>query len=388
MQLIATILFLVSLPFGNIIRIGIGDASLYFHDIALSLLVIAFSLQQYRKGTRAIPRLAWYVVGFAAIAICSLVLNARRFTSLESGQSLLYLVRWLLYASLYWVTAFSQYPSLWIAGLYVAGVVVAVLGFLQLWLYPDLRNLYYLGWDPHYQRLFSTLLDPNFVGIVLVLTFLLGFVVYQGISNKKAVLLGQIICVCALALTYSRGSFLAFAVGAGIMLGYKKHMRRWIPLAMILFAVAAVFLSGAGEGRNLLRITSTNARIGNWLQSAELVRGSPIVGYGFNTLRFVQEQKVYVPETGVPSHSAAGIDNSILFLLATTGVVGAIWYMWLLYRMASIAKTRVFSAALTAILVHSMFVNSLFYPWVMIWIWIVAGLIEGNHLLRQKSAAA
>ncbi|MBU1327256.1 O-antigen ligase family protein [Patescibacteria group bacterium] len=383
-----TSLFFISLLVGNIIKIGIGgDASLYIHDVVLLLLVSAFSLQQYRKGVRAIPRLAWYVLGFAAIAICSLVLNARRFTSVESGQSLLYLVRWLLYASLYWITAFSQYPSLWLTGLYGAGMGVAVLGFLQLWLYPDLRNLYYLGWDPHFRRMFSTLLDPNFTGIIIVLTFFLGLLLYPRIAKKAWIVLGEAILVIALLTTYSRSSFLAFGLGIAALVLWQKAWRCGA-LLLAVFAAGVILMSGQTEGQRLTRSASAYARIGNWTKTIALVKKSPIVGYGFNTLRFVRGEETNGADSAIPSRAGSGVDNSILFLLATTGIVGAVYYLWLLCRMVRLASHPSVSASFVAILVHSMFVNSLFYPWVMIWMWIVIGVRERELAPRQKSARA
>ena len=53
----------------------------------------------------------------------------------------------------------------------------------SVFVYPDLRNLWYLGWDPHYYRVFATLLDPNYVGILLVLTIFVW--IYIWVNNKK-----------------------------------------------------------------------------------------------------------------------------------------------------------------------------------------------------------
>ncbi len=105
-------------------------------------------------------------------------------------------------------------PKLWLKGLYAVGVGLGLIGLIQFFMYPDLRNLMYLGWDPHYYRLFSTLLDPNYMGLLLVFTLLMGF----GIFTKKHsvwIIAGQLVTFVALLLTYSRSSFLA--LGAAIV---------------------------------------------------------------------------------------------------------------------------------------------------------------------------
>ena len=126
----------------------------------------------------------------------------------------------------------------------------------------------------------------------------------------------------------------------------------------------AVILFIPRPGGDTLRLTrqdSTISRVENWQESLTLAGKSPIVGLGFNTLRSVRGDPV--------SKAASGVDNSFLFLLVTTGIVGLVTYMVLLWRMDNIA-------ILTAVIVHSQFINSLFYPWIMLWLWIYLAASE------------
>jgi hypothetical protein len=78
----------------------------------------------------------------------------------------------------------------------------------------------------------------------------------------------------------------------------------------------------------------------------------------------------------VVSKAAAGMDSSLLFVAATTGIIGAAAYIYLLFSMIRNGKkSRFYIASFAALLVHSLFVNSLFYPWVMIWMWILTGAV-------------
>ena len=65
----------------------------------------------------------------------------------------------------------------------ISGSLIVLLGFIQLMFYPALRNLYYLGWDEHLYRMFSTFLDPNFAGAFFVLFTL--FVIDMSLRYKK-----------------------------------------------------------------------------------------------------------------------------------------------------------------------------------------------------------
>jgi O-antigen ligase len=295
----------------------------------------------------------------------SLVANISRFPLPELLTGSLYLVRWVLYAALY-VLVLQNYADskLWLKGLYAVGVGFGILGLAQFFLYPDLRNLMYLGWDPHYYRLFSTLLDPNFMGIILVFTILLGFGLR--VNHRILIIAGQLVAFVALLLTYSRSSFLAF-IAAFIVLAYKQKNRMFVG-SIVLF-LAIVWLLPKFPALSLLRWDSTNARIGNWQESAAMISKAPVFGYGFDTLR-------YVRAADISSKAAAGLDSSLLFVLATTGIVGFFAYMYLLISMIRIGRISSFYiASLAALIVHSLFVNSMFYPWVMVWVWILAGVV-------------
>jgi hypothetical protein len=78
------------------------------------------------------------------------------------------------------------------------------------------------------------------------------------------------------------------------------------------------------------------------------------------------------------SKAAAGLDSSLLFIAATTGVVGLAAFIFLFVSMIRLAQGRfrtIYLASVAAVAVHSLFVNSLFYPWVMVWLWVLTGLV-------------
>jgi O-antigen ligase len=359
-----TILFLGSLLLGQIGGMSLfPGVVIYVHDVILAILVVLY-IKKVGRSKLIIP-----IAAFIAAAILSLLVNLWRFPLPEIGLGSLYLVRWVLYGALY-VLVLQKYvaPKLWLKGLYAVGVGLGLIGLIQFFMYPDLRNLMYLGWDPHYYRVFSTLLDPNFLGIILVFTLLLGF----GLSIKCRmwIILGQLIAFVALLLTYSRSSFLA--LGTAILV-WACIRRNWKLLAVLAACTAIIFVFPKipGDTLKLTRIDSTIARVGNWQESTELIAKAPVFGYGFNTLRYIS------PAVGdIVSKSAAGLDSSILFILATTGIVGLAAYGYLIFSILRINRTSIVClSSFAALGVHSLFVNSAFYPWVMIWVWILTGAV-------------
>lgn len=372
MQLLS-ILFLASLLLGQIGGIPVyPGVVVYIHDILLVLL-LTFGIRKFiNKPTERIPVLTLPIILFIFAALISLFVNIHSFilSSLEIGS--LYLVRWALYAALYFFVVQTYIDTnLWLLGLYAGGVGLAILGFLQFFLYPDLRNLSYLGWDPHYYRLFSTFLDPNFVGIYLVLTLFLGAFFWKNIKYRVWIAVCQVITFLALLFTYSRSSFLAFIAAILVIAAYKK---KWALLLVIgAFVGVVIFLpKTSGSTLSLLRVDSSLARLGSWQDGVKLLGEAPVFGHGFDTLRYLTTVS---PNT--ISKSAAGLDSSILFVGATAGIIGLVAYGYLIFSMIKIGRKHMFYfASIAAIGVHSFFVNSAFYPWVMIWMWILTGVVE------------
>lgn len=387
-MMFSVMLLVLGLTAGQVISVPLAaGARMTLLDVSVAALLLSGAY--FRAKKRFIPMLWAPIMGFSGVALLSLLLTLGNVPLFVVGGGLLYILRWIMYASLYWVAASTLVaPGMWLSVLTASGIATAMLGVLQYFLYPDLRNLSYLGWDPHYQRLFSTLLDPNFTGIILAATFVSLLGMWESKKKNQFVLLGSIIVVLsAFVLTYSRSSFAAFAVGM-VVWGVLNH-KKAITFGILIVSVCALLLMPhTGEGRNLLRTASSFARIGNAERAISLIREKPLFGHGFNILRFVSLQRSWINETDAPSRSGAGLDTTILFVGATMGLAGIAVYVWLfvsLYTKAIRAyvrakKSRPFAityvSILSMMLVHSLFINSLFYPWVMVWMWVLTGVLE------------
>jgi O-antigen ligase len=375
------ILFLASLLLGQLGGISLfPGVVVYVHDILLLVLVIFSAVPILKSHTTAHGKLLTPIAAFIGACIVSLLANYWRFPQQSLLTGSLYLVRWTFYSYLYILVLQDLLDvNFWLRGLYGVGIGFGILGLMQFFLYPDLRNLMYLGWDPHYYRLFSTLLDPNFVGIVLVLTLILGCGLWKKKQKNFFLMIGQLIGFVSLLLTYSRSSYVSFAMAVVCLAAWTKQWK--VVIALALFAGLVFILPRtSGSTLSLLRSDSALARVGNWQESLNLIAKAPLFGFGFDTLRYIQPVSA-----GFVSKAAAGLDSSILFILATTGVVGLAAYAYLFILMirsgtgmVKKANTRslglAYLASLVAVVVHSLFVNSLFYPWVMIWMWVLAGV--------------
>lgn len=322
---------------------------------------------------------------FIAICLISLLVNIKNFSYPQVLISFLYLLRWILYAFLFFaVSGFDLGFRKMIKNLTVfVGVVLVFAGYLQYFLYPSLRNLYYAGWDEHLYRMFSTFLDPNFFGAFCVLFFLLilGF-----FYTRPSLFYGGLLLLTlgAIFLTFSRSAIIMLIVG-WVVLSILMNKKKW--LFVLAASLALVFTISSKyffiENINPFRVVSTESRLETARNAITIFADHPILGIGFNTYRFIQIRYGFREEVrALMSHADASPDNSFLFILATVGIIGSFGYgyLWLtILRKAYRAKgtlSFVIIASSLGLFVNSMFINSLFYPPLMLWMWVILGLNE------------
>jgi len=398
------IVFLGLFPLGELIRFDLGNFSIKPIDIAAILLFVVWVPQAFKKWKKNIisNNLFIPIILLAATMCISLLLNIKNFSGNEIFVAFSYILRWILYASLIFIVKSFQvkFKEKIIYLLLSIGAVIIFLGFTQHFFYTSLRNLYYLGWDEHMYRMFSTFLDPNFAGsfFVLYLIFLAGLLL-NSLKNKISQVwfigLISIFTLVSVYLTYSRSALIMLIVSAFIFLTSAKKIK-WLVL-IICVSVLFILTSSKNfyiENINLFRIVSAEARIDSAKVAIEIIKNNLFFGVGFNTYRYAQVKYGFRNAVGsAESHADAGTDNSFLFIFATTGIIGLIFYLnllWVILKKSYLNYKQhkdkdiqkyiglVVLASVGGIIIDSFFVNSLFYSFVMIWIWILLGLIEKN----------
>jgi O-antigen ligase len=381
MDLFLFIFFLLTMLAGPLFGIPVKPGiTIYLHDIAIVLFAM-YTTTKYWNKIR-FPNNISLCLLFVSTAILSLVFQIGRLDGFALFVSSLYIVRYAAYITLpVFLLTCPLHAREIRFGLLSLGIGFAGLGLVQYVLYPDLRNLAYLGWDPHFNRVFSTFLDPNFAGIMFTLTILLGFVYVLG-STKRTWwhIVSLCVLIAALLLTFSRSSYLALILGISII-GIRMQRKKIVLALLVVCAFAIiVFPKQNWEGQKLFRTVSASARVGNWVYGWNLFVQKPVFGWGFDALRYVGCPYQCPEAGGVLSHASAGLDNSFLFVLASSGIAGFMAYIWFLYSFFHVQSAHLkkmekehmhtlFIASLSAVGVHSFFINSQFYPWVILWMW-------------------
>jgi len=357
---------------GELIRLPFGPENGVLVSDLLIPILSAFWLYRYISDTPHLtgkkflpkwdkpkkPPLTLPFSLFIIVGILSLSQSLLFLSPYEVIYGSMYLVRWFFYGLLYFITFHSIKNEKDFRGvltaLTISALLLAIAGFIQLTLYPDLAELEEKGWDPHINRLVSTWLDPNFVGglLAFISTILLGITLHlKQLKSKIGLSIIILILVTALFLTYSRSAYLALAGGFFVVSLIKS--KKLIIIGLIL-AIIGISASDRAQQRTAELVQSVTSiftetpqtpdptarlRLKNYQQTLYLIEKRPILGSGYNNLRAVNHQEGFVKNTEI--HSAAGSDSSLLTILATTGILGFIPFLLIyIIALATTLKAR------------------------------------------------
>ncbi len=373
---------------GNNIAITILDISVFI------FLCYTFIFSERKKVIKSNDLFIVPFFIFISIAVLSLFFNILRYSVQHEFVASLYLIRFVMYSLVYKAVRiqFSQNKRFILASLVSTGLFMLVAGILQYLFYSNLRNLYYLGWDNHLYRLFSTFFDPNFAGAFMVLLFLFFCTLFIQTRRKHleklsvffgALLVGALI---ETFLSFSRSALGMLVVGSFVYFFFLKKIRYFaLTIAAIICIYILVSPNASVENTDFLRTASSFARLNSVQTVTQIIIKNPILGVGFDAYRYAQVEYGYRSSVGAQtSHADAGTDNSFLFVFATTGIFGFISYLFLQFKILKTLssefqkKKNLFSILLLSSCIglyfDSFFINSLFYPSILLWVMVLLGI--------------
>lgn len=401
---------------GNLWRFSLGTqeqggAAILLTDLALPLIILVWlftkitAQRDLRRNSINLPLLIFTLVALASLLQGFNILNTTGLLTLkETIVSSMYWLRWVEYAFVFFIAADvlkskTELKSL-LSFLLWTGVLVAIGGFVQLIVMPDFTEYAILyGWDPHQGRLLGTFFDPNFIATFFAVLECVALSLLLESKNwpERLTLLLQILTMgVALVLTFSRTGYLAMLIGL-FVIGLLRAPK-------VVFASLLIFtLALSSSPRALNRITeglsfdeTAMKRVESWTKALRLIPNWPILGVGYNTLMYVQEDLGTADAFDVNNRS--GVENSFLTVLLTTGFLGLLAFLGMYLGIVKqcylnmrnkvlTADLQVLSvgilAAILAFLVSSITLNSLFYPFLLVPIWILAGSAAALPYLKH-----
>lgn len=372
-----------------------GGFNIYGFDIGVGIFVVlGIMFFMLAKRSFRLPRYSYLFIIFVLLAFSSLVLAS---TGLDSNQiivSAFYLARYFVYL-LAGIVVYNIIDKKIISkktltdAFIFSGLFLAVGGFVQILLLPDFTVLEpELGWDPHKNRLASTFFDPNFLGAYFVLCLILLLErFYPGKrsdknkvisdSTKKFEHFSFIILTVALILTFSRSAWGMFGIAVfiyGIFRSKKLLLGAILVVFMAYFAVPRIQtrISGVTDPAD-----SAAFRLVSWGNTVKIIEDNFWPGVGFNSFRYAQRDYGFLTPDEEDAHSGAGSDSSLLFVFATTGLLGFFVYLLALLfpsYEALVGKENSWLVVFTSVaslLLESQFINSLFYPQIMFFMFFI-----------------
>jgi len=335
--------YIVLFPFGHLLTLRLTllgkSIPLNVSDLISFVFLILFFIKKLRY-----PTVFNYFRNFLMLTIFSQIFFIARNGITNSIIGNLYLLRLTCYTAMFIVIWNFCLENKKVIDrifdyLIVVSFFIAIFGWFQYLIYPDLRNLIFLGWDDHLFRIAGTLIDPTFTAILLVFGVILSLIKYQKTKRSIYALL-LVPILLALYFTYSRSGYLSLIAGVLTYLFIKKKIK--ISFILIpLFLLGIIFLPRpSSEGVHLERTFSIKAKVENYYETADIFLKNPIFGVGYNNLCWARNN--YLNDLNINSHSCSGSDSGVLLLLATTGVVGFLIFVTFLYMLHSYLVSQQF----------------------------------------------
>ena len=208
--------------------------------------------------------------------------------------------------------------------------------------------------------LFGTTLDPNYIGLPLVVAF--SMLIFDFLNKKKSLLVISELFIIALAilLTASRGNFVSLLVCIiGNIVFFLKNRDIGLTRKAIILAISVLglilFYRLASNNFNLFfeRMTTftsggdiSNGRFELWNQAIQLWSEYPIWGNGFESLG---------------RRGGLGVHNTYIQLLCDSGLIGFslfISFLYLLLKKSFLKDSKLF-IGLLGLACHSFFLGAI-----------------------------
>jgi O-antigen ligase len=355
-------LFLAVFPFGQIVRIGIIQP--------IDLIVGLAAFYTIVKKLKA-PISMKYFGLFVLFASFSWIYSFFIFHQFELMYGLLYLFRlagYYFFGIYVWnfIGKSQMNKKLLVTSLIGVSTVSAIFGWIQYFTFPDLKDLFIYGWDMHLFRIFGTFLDPTFLSLIIVFGLLLSIHLWIDKWNWKYFFI-TVFLLISLAFTYSRAGYLAFAAGIVVIIYFKRRFKNLMFLIGGLAILALLLPTSKNNSIELFRTFSAVARIDNYKTTLQIFSKSPIFGVGYNNMCIAYQK--YIGVQPFSSHACSGSDSSLLLVLTTTGITGFIVFVLSIGKIIKSLQNNsyfiILSSSFFALLVHSLFSNSMFYSWIM-----------------------
>lgn len=349
-----TILFYITVflfSLGQLGRVSFFNQQInfYLYEIVLLLSLFVLFFKHNSKPIRESWKNSKAIFLFLTILSVSLLIDCLSYTIFENIVGIMYLLRLCLYFIYYiylrYHTKINKHFSKIIKnGILIVAILTIISTVIQYFLYPDLRNLFYQGWDPHLYRTFGVFFDTSIAATIFAVFFLT--------TNQPII---KIIYLVLIALSFSRSIYISLSLALIYLYISKKQFKKIVLFLLMFAALIFAVPKPAGEGVNLKRIYSINSRAVDYKQGVDLWKNKPIFGYGYNRIRYIKNSGSV--------HSGAGFNSSFLTILVSSGIMGLASFVWVLWGLKRSHPAATILIVLLSLV--SVFDNVFLHPFVL-----------------------
>ncbi len=334
LQYLATCLFILG-QYGRVSFLN-QNINIYIYEVFLAILFLMLLVRYHFAPIVSLKKQKRPFLLLLITFSASFVISIFSYGLLENIVAFLYLGRLFFYITLfYYLLSFYKEQKKHIKKqIIILGIGTSVMSILQFFFYPNLRNLMYEGWDPHQYRIFGSFLEPylsaSFFGLSII------FVYFRVNKNKLLKYILLVVFLLFLFLTYSRISYIAIIMTTiGILIKEKKAFS--IGFIFLFFAIMIIISPKyESEGRKLIRTFSIVSRFENMEEGIRIWANHPILGIGYNHIRY-ERIRLKIATTDDLSHAVPSFHSSFVTILATTGVVGFLSYLFFLFSWTNVS---------------------------------------------------
>ncbi|MFH1745130.1 MAG: O-antigen ligase family protein [bacterium] len=335
-----------------------GTVSLYLTDIVLVILLIFyFFIRSSAKKNEEIDFIWIIIAGFEFVIIVGLFFAPEKFTALYAYA------RFLLGVGVFWLISKAKFDNFKMTFSFLSGIFVsAVFGIWQFLSQETLASKWF-GLAAHsasdmgasvievaaggrWLRAYGFLDHPNMLGGLIAVGLLFAiaelFKNKNNKNNKNDLFLLAIISVFLVALffTFSRATFLGFftCLAIIIFLMIIKHdlLGQKIALRILLLSVTVFFIFGniyqdifsaRVEVETRLELKSVSDRKEETKIAWNIFRDNKFFGVGLANYGFAVKEKLG-DERSYADYQP--VHNVYLLVLAETGLIGFMFFIWIL----------------------------------------------------------
>lgn len=317
------------------------EVNLYLYEIfliiGLILFVFRYRLKPIEYGVKKFKML----FAFLLLSLISYFLSLFSYSPFQNLAAFLYLLRLLVYLGFwgylgYWVKKEKKIQKHLFFSLGIFVILTIASSLVQYLLYPDLRNLIYLGWDPHLKRLFGLFFDTSIAAAVYGLLFFYMLVGFKklGLFGRLGLLglFGEGLLLLAFVLTFSRSAYIAFAITTLLYVFQQKKVALLVVFFGLFIALFLVVPKQFGLGVGLERTFSISSRLADYKEAITIWSKHKVFGVGYNRIRYIREN---IP---IDSHAAASFSSSYLIILVTGGIIGLVFFVLTFLKLMMLNK--------------------------------------------------